>query len=134
MAKEIFLKNDSGVIKSSYVGFSWTVFFFGFFAPLLRGDFIWSLIMAIMGIGGVIILNHSIMGTDLFVSTAAGGQYSLDSLNLDLFDFITIIILLGVQLYFCFFYNKFYTQSLINRGFYPADNVSELLLKKYRIL
>lgn len=39
------LINASGQIKDVKVGFSWTTFFFGFFVPLIRGDFIWALIM-----------------------------------------------------------------------------------------
>lgn len=41
----ITLKNDAGITKTVKVGFSWTVFFFGFFVPLFRGDWKWALIM-----------------------------------------------------------------------------------------
>ena len=46
----ITLKNDVGITKTVKVGFSWTVFFFGFFVPLFRGDWKWAGIMAISSI------------------------------------------------------------------------------------
>ena len=46
----ITLKNDAGITKTVKVGFSWTVFFFGFFVPLFRGDWKWAGIMAISSI------------------------------------------------------------------------------------
>lgn len=49
MAVEITLTKDN-MIKKSAVGFSWTTFFFGFFVPLFRGDWLWLLIMLILGI------------------------------------------------------------------------------------
>ena len=51
----------NGLRKEVKVGFSWTVFFFGFFVPLFRGDLKWAAIMffgtillgfATLGIGG----------------------------------------------------------------------------------
>lgn len=43
----ITLKNDAGITKTVKVGFSWTVFFFGFFVPLFRGDWKWAGIMVL---------------------------------------------------------------------------------------
>lgn len=43
----IILRNKNGITKKAPIGFSWTVFFFGFFVPLFRGDFKWAAIMAI---------------------------------------------------------------------------------------
>ncbi len=117
MAREVFLKNSAGTVKSSYVGFSWTVFFFGCFAPLFRGNFSWFLIMAFVGIVRIIAER---LPPDYYASSNGQMWFS--------------IIFIVIHLFFSFTYNKFYTQGLIGKGFYPADNVSELLLKKYRIL
>lgn len=35
-----FIDKNKGKIKSSPLGFSWTTFFFGVFAPLFRGDWL----------------------------------------------------------------------------------------------
>lgn len=45
---KVHLKHESGLIKECKVGFSWTVFFFGFFPPLFRGDWKWALILVIV--------------------------------------------------------------------------------------
>ena len=41
----IKFKNKNGAVKEAPVGFSWTTFFVGFFVPLSRGDWMWTLIM-----------------------------------------------------------------------------------------
>lgn len=41
---------NTGQIKEAPVGFSWTVFFFGFFPPMFRGDFKWGFIMLILAL------------------------------------------------------------------------------------
>lgn len=47
---KIVMKHDSGVTKEVKVGFSWTVFFFGGFVPLIRGDIKWFAIMLLLSI------------------------------------------------------------------------------------
>lgn len=45
---KVMLKNENtGQIKQAKIGFSWTVFFFGFFPAIFRGDWKWFLIILI---------------------------------------------------------------------------------------
>ena len=43
MAKQVILERD-GIAKPSYVGFSWTIFFFGAWVPLIRGRYLDALV------------------------------------------------------------------------------------------
>lgn len=58
MAIKIQLKNESGIVKDGYIGFSWTCFFFGPFVPLIRGDVAWFAVCLVlsfaMGLGNLV--------------------------------------------------------------------------------
>ena len=47
MASTVKLKNNNDDKHEGVVGFSWTIFFFGSFVPLFRGDWCWFIIMLI---------------------------------------------------------------------------------------
>lgn len=42
---KVSLVNSCGEVRKAKVGFSWTVFFFGFLVPICRGDAKWAVIM-----------------------------------------------------------------------------------------
>ena len=46
--KIIFKNPNTGAIKEAPVGFSWTVFFFGFIPALFRADWKWAAIMFLL--------------------------------------------------------------------------------------
>ena len=46
----IFKNPMTGAMKEAPVGFSWTVFFFGFFPPLFRGDWKWFFIILLLAL------------------------------------------------------------------------------------
>lgn len=48
--KIMFENPNMGNIKEAPVGFSWTVFFFGFFPPLFRGDWKWAIITFLLAV------------------------------------------------------------------------------------
>ncbi len=46
----VFENPLTGSVKPAPVGFSWTVFFLGFFPPLLRGDFKWAVLIIVLNL------------------------------------------------------------------------------------
>ena len=46
----VLLTHESGLKKEVKCGFSWTVFFFGFLVPLIRGDLKWAGIMFVLAL------------------------------------------------------------------------------------
>ena len=46
----VTLQDPAGQVRTAKVGFSWTVFFFGFCVPIFRGDAKWTVIMFVANV------------------------------------------------------------------------------------
>ena len=97
MAEIIMMQNPAtGEIKKGFMGFSWTVFFFGWIPMLFRGDWI--------------------NGITLFLLE---GLYFIATVRQT--DGEVLLLFIGnVVLAFC--YNKRYTKDLIRKGFRFSDS------------
>ena len=103
MATQTTLRHTTtGLIKPAPIGFSWTVFFFGGFPALFRGDLKWAVIMWVGGAAAV-----------LFAVITLGALFFLPWV----FWFV-----------FAFIYNKRYVTELLGNGFVPADGHSANVL------
>jgi hypothetical protein len=95
MAKETlhFKNKHTGQMKQAPVGYSWTTLFFTAFVPLLRGDWKWAVIMALI----IIVLGGSVAAAAPSVPVAS--------------------ITLWTGIIVGFFYNKTYIKNLITKGY-----------------
>ena len=80
----------TGQMKQAPVGYSWTVLFFFFFVPFIRGDWKWGGIMLLLGVATII--TSSAMGAPV----PSYGPLSI------IFGFV---------------YNKIYLKGLISKGY-----------------
>lgn len=95
MAQGIMMKNvRTGKLKQGFVGFSWTVFFWGWLAMFFRGDWV--------------------NGCGLL-----GCEYFCWRLPRD--PAVSIFLVTLVQILGGFFYNRVYTRSLVDKGFRLFD-------------
>ena len=87
---KVTLNNErTGQTRIAPIGFSWTVFLFGFFVPLIRGDWIWTLVMVLLFPAAWLALFTGVFG----------------------------IVWLAVALIFANLYNNIYFKSLLNDGY-----------------
>ena len=110
---ELIMEDKNNRVRKAPVGFSWTVLFFGPFVPLLRGDWLYFLIIALL----MIIFPFSIYYIDL---------RELDKILIDIFYeeqfdyfeteavvFLSFTFCSFLQLIFSFIYNRIYIQNFI---------------------
>jgi len=65
--------SKSGLVKTTKVGYSWTMLFFGFFVPLLRGDWKWTLIsLFLYGFANII---FSFFYNDIYIKDLLADGY-----------------------------------------------------------
>lgn len=104
----------NGVVSVCPTGFSWTMFFFGFFVPLLRGDIVWFFLNLLIS---CITFGASNFVLCFFYNTVIVCPF----LNL-----LISCITSGVgNFVLCFFYNRIYIRSLLLDGYLPADEFSK---------
>ena len=123
MAVEVNLEKY-GHRKKGFIGFSWTAFFFNFFVPIFRLDFIGFLIFVSPYLLIIIML--------LFIFIIGSNDENI---------IIAFIVLFGIfklitRLIFPFIYNSFYTKNLLKKGYLPPedDDYSNAILKGNRYL
>ena len=123
MAIEVNLEKY-GHRKKGFLGFSWTSFFFGFFVPLIRGDFKWFLIF----------ISPYLVIVILTLFSLTTRTYNEDIVNV--FAIFSLILRLLTSLVFPFIYNSFYTKDLLKRGYLPPedDDYSNAILKGNKYL
>ena len=123
MAIEVNLEKY-GHKKKGFLGFSWTAFFFNFFVPLFRLDFIGFLIF----ISPYLII--AVMVSFILITGVNDENTILVS------SVISLILKLISRLILPFFYNKMYTKKLLRQGYLPPedDDYSNAILKGNRYL
>ena len=134
MAIKVRLEKD-GELKNAFVGFSWTIFLFGFWVPLFRRRFKDFIYFFMFFICKVII-------TILFLKEILNIVYIIDKYNsLEISYYIIIPIVLLIALYpidafLAYAYNKYSTTNMFKEGFYLIENdeYSAAILKDYTYL
>lgn len=74
----IITLEKNGIVEYAPIGFSWTVFFFSIFVPLLRGDFKGFFIMLIVNIltGGLSLFIFPFIYNNMYISSLLRKGYS----------------------------------------------------------
>ena len=118
MAIEVNLEKY-GHKKKGFLGFSWTAFFFNFFVPLFRLDFVGFFIFIFPYLIIAIIILFTII-------TGINNENAIFALII-----ICSILKFVSKFVFPFIYNKFYTKGLIKEGYLPPkdDDYSNAILK-----
>jgi len=118
MAIEVNLEKY-GHKKKGFLGFSWTAFFFNFFVPLFRLDFVGFLIF---------ISSYLIIAVIVSFILITGVN---DENTILVSSVISLILKLISRLVLPFYYNKMYTRKLLKQGYLPPvdDDYSNAILK-----
>jgi len=123
MAIEVNLEKY-GHKKKGFLGFSWTAFFFNFFVPLFRLDFV-----------GFLIFISPYLIVAILISFIFFKEFNSENVIMSVAVF-SAILKASSRLILPFFYNKMYTKKLLRQGYLPPedDDYSNALLKGNRYL
>ncbi|MGL4394703.1 MAG: hypothetical protein ACRCS8_05715 [Brevinema sp.] len=125
---QIILKNRSNhQVKFAKLGFSFTTLFFGIFVPLVRGD--WKIFLPLFAIylSGLYFTPFQIVTIDGFTSIQVLSE------NSEIYTQINAFLTFVVNILGSLFYNKIYTQALVNKGFLPVSPEGEAFMLAKRI-
>ena len=134
MSIKVRLENDS-YLENAYVGFSWTIFFFGFWVPLFRKkfkDFTYFFMFFICKIVIAVVLVK-----ETFDIISIGIRESrLEISYYIIVPFILMTALYPIDIFLAYTYNKYSTTNMFKEGFYLIENdeYSAAILKDYTYL
>ncbi|MGL4562936.1 MAG: hypothetical protein ACRCVW_03680 [Brevinema sp.] len=120
---QILLKHtEKNKVKFAKLGFSFTTLFFGIFVLLFRKDWKLFLPLFLIYLSGLYFTPFQIITIDGFTSL------QILSENSEIYTKINAFLTFFVNVLGSLFYNKIYTQGLINHGFLPVSPEGEALL------
>ena len=131
MSVRIKLEKD-GKKDSGFIGFSWTLLFFGFWIPLFRGrkkDFVLFFLFFLVKLGFIV---HGINeSSESQEAMRIYGFYKPSYVSL--IPTLLFVIVQGIETWLAYYYNRHCTNSLLANGYYSVENdeYSVALLKNY---
>lgn len=134
MAIKVRLEKD-GELKNAFVGFSWTIFLFGFWVPLFRGklkDFAYFFMFFLCKI-----IIFAVLAKEMFDIVYIGVEESKFEISYYIIvPFILMTALYPIDIFLAFSYNKYSTTNMFKEGFYLIENdeYSAAILKDYTYL
>ena len=134
MAIKVRLEKE-GQLKNTFVGFSWTTFFFGFWVPLFRGklkDFAYFFMFFLCKI-----IIFAVLAKEMFDIVYIGIEESKFEISYYIIvPFILMTALYPIDIFLAYTYNKYSTTNMFKEGFYLIENdeYSAAILKDYTYL